>query len=199
MLLLSFLALLQQLLCPATTRPWGRGRTGPEAPSCAGRAGPKAPSCAGRNDRPGCGCSYACRYVPACGSQLSPVGPKCALWNPRSSRAAGQPQPSNLRGFKAPLVMSFVLSCKVATDTQVQFTTECTFASIVAARRDAIAGPPRGAQETPTLRNSRAQRRICRAPKRAAAMPQPRAPSAQLQHPIHMCTPAAAMPHGGML
>ena len=74
------------------------------------------------------------------GPQLSPAGPKCALWNPRSSRAAGQPQPSNLRGFKAPLVMSFVLSCKVATDTQVQFTIKCTFASIVAARRDVIAG-----------------------------------------------------------
>ena len=111
-----------------------------------------------------------------------PRGQKCAsaLRNPRSSRAAGQPQPSNLRGFKAPLVMSFVLSCKVATDTQVQFTIKCTFASIVAARRDAIAGPPPRAQETSMLRNSRAQRLICRAPKRAAAMPEPRAPSRPL-------------------
>jgi hypothetical protein len=42
-----------------------------------------------------------------------------------SSRAARQPQPSHLCGVKAPLVMSFVLSCKVATDTQVQFTVKC--------------------------------------------------------------------------
>lgn len=114
---------------------------------------------------------------------ITRAGPTCALRNPRSYRAAGQPQPSNLRGVKAPLVMSFVLSCKVATDTQVQFTIKCTFASesIVAARRHAIAGPPRRAQETSTLRNSRAQRRICRAPRRAAAMAEPRAPSVQLR------------------
>ena len=33
-----------------------------------------------------------------------------------------------------------------------------------------MGAPPRRAQETPTPRNSRAQRRICRVPKRAAAM-----------------------------
>ena len=39
--------------------------------------------------------------------------------------------------------------------------------------RDAIAAlaPPPRSQETPALRNSRAQRRVYRAPKRAAAMP----------------------------
>ena len=50
----------------------------------------------------------------------SPAGPFCALRNFYSSRAARQPQPSHLCGFKPPLVMSFVLSCKVVTDRQVQ-------------------------------------------------------------------------------
>ena len=38
-------------------------------------------------------------------------------------------------------------------------------------QRDAIAAPPQRAQENPALRNSRAQRRVYRAPKRAAAIP----------------------------
>ena len=69
----------------------------------------------------------------------------------------------------------------------------CIHCARAAARRGAIAGPPQRAQETSTLRNSRAQRprRICRAPKRAAAMPQPQAPSVQLQHRIR---PPASLP-----
>ena len=65
---------------------------------------------------------------------VSPAGPFRALWKFYSSRAARQPQPSHLCGFKAPLVMSFVLSCKVATDRQVQFTIKCTCASIMRTR-----------------------------------------------------------------
>ena len=146
-------------------------------------------------------------YRGRAGSQglLGPNGHACAGpgldWGPghQDPRPRGQAPPEargSLAGYTARGLLPRAAS---ATANPKGGHTHVHARGRTATRRDAIAGPPGGAQETSTLRNSRAQRRICRAPKRAAAMPQPRAPSVQLQHPIPMCTPAAARPHGGML